>query len=137
MRRSAVVTAICAAGLVQTVMVPAGAARAQEPAAGIVAPSGLVVQIHDVVVEQDGLVRLRFLAPALAEGADFARIEGDFPWLCTGQALPALAANGVEAQQIVISVMDRPVPFGTLDPDAIQFFEAFRIADGDCILEVF
>ena len=39
--------------------------------------------------------------------------------------------------QIVISLSDRPVPFGEAAPDATQFFEAFALQDGTCIWEMF
>ncbi len=39
--------------------------------------------------------------------------------------------------QIFISISDRPVEFGTKDPDAAQVFEAYRPEDGTCIWEGF
>jgi len=38
---------------------------------------------------------------------------------------------------IVISMMDRPVVFGTSDPNATQFFEAFRIKEDSCEMDIF
>ena len=40
-----------------------------------------------------------------------------------------------QPEQIVISLMDRLVDFGATNPDATQFFEAYRIEDGTCIWE--
>jgi hypothetical protein len=33
----------------------------------------------------------------------------------------------------VIALMDRPVPFGTPDPDATIYISAYRIEEGRCL----
>jgi hypothetical protein len=45
--------------------------------------------------------------------------------------------EGPIPSQIIISLEDRPVPFGEADPEAVQYFEAFRVENGACIWEVF
>ena len=45
-------------------------------------------------------------------------------------------ATNSKRAQIVISIADRAVPFGTVDPEAVQFFEGYSIgADGGCVWE--
>jgi hypothetical protein len=103
----------------------------------ITTPSGEVVTLFDVVIEADtALARFRFLAPGIA-ARPFAEVQDDFPWLCTNLALPALAANDVTAAQVIISMSDRELPLGATDPDAVQYFEGFRIADAACIWEAY
>ena len=52
-------------------------------------------------------------------------------------ALPALGANGWAPTEVVVALSDREVPFGQPDPEAVQFFEGFRIEDGACIAQAF
>lgn len=108
------------------------------PAAAEGPPSGQPVTLYDLVIEAEaGLARFRFLMPGLAQGLDHAAVAADLPWLCENVALPELEANGWSVGTVVISVGDRTVPLGEMDPEAVQFFEAFRVTDGTCILEVF
>ena len=44
---------------------------------------------------------------------------------------------GPQAQQVIISIADRPVKFGEPDPDAVQVFEAFRPEGKSCVWEGF
>ena len=123
----------------------AGPAAAQESATQvsqalvIQAPSGLALMLQDVVWEPDSrIVRLRFVAESLGgpQAMPFSAVAGDFPWLCERYGVPALRPNELEASQIVIAIADRAVPFGTLDPEAVQFFEGFSIdAAGACVWE--
>jgi hypothetical protein len=85
-----------------------------------------------------GLARFRLVVPGLGEeGAAYEDVAGDFAWLCESLALPALDANGWAPTEVVISLSDREVPFGETDPEAVQFFEGFRVADGTCIAQAF
>ncbi|SHI38747.1 DUF6497 family protein [Wenxinia saemankumensis] len=125
--RAAIILALLAAPL---------AAPAQE----IDAPSGLHLVLQDVIWEAEtATVRLRFVAPALGgtgeDGAPmaFSEVSGDFQWLCDVHGVPAIVANDLAARQVVISIADREIPFGQMDPDAVQFFEGYSIAaDGTC-----
>jgi hypothetical protein len=110
----------------------------------IVVPSGQAVQFLDVVTDAPGpdgpTARFRFVAPAIArEGGtvDFDTAAADMLHLCETVALPHLAAAGQRPGQIVISLSDRPLPFGEAAPEATQFFEAYRFEDGRCIWEAF
>lgn len=113
------------------------AAPALGQPAEIALPSGRVVTPHDVI-ERGDAVRFRFLEPDLATVIDFvpyAALEADMRSLCETFALVRL--DGAAPAQIVISIMDRPVPFGTPDPDAAQVFEAYRPEGDSCIWEGF
>jgi hypothetical protein len=113
-------------------------------AAGAVAvPSGQPVTLDEVIWEDgDGaaVLRLRFLAPEIAaEGGTvgFEAAEGDMHHLCETVGLPLVAAEGRAVAQIVVSLADRPVPFGEADPAVTQFFDAFRPEAGSCVWEGF
>ena len=101
------------------------------------APSGQAVALYERVPEPDAAqVRYRFLAPALG-GQAYETVAADLPWLCANVALPDLRAQGLAAELVVISVGDRVVPLGQMDAEAVQYFDAFRITDDTCTLEVF
>ncbi|PYE85476.1 DUF6497 family protein [Pseudoroseicyclus aestuarii] len=102
-------------------------------------PSGASAQLLGVVLEEDlHVARFRFLVEALgSDGLTFEAVDADFAWLCAQLALPALRQNGWEAGQVILSYSDRDLPFGTLDAEATQYFEAFRVEDGACILDPF
>jgi len=108
----------------------------------IAVPSGQAVRLIEVIHAAPGpgglTVRFRFLAPGIARlggtvGPEAA--QADMAHLCHVYALPRLAGPAVS--QIVISLADRDVPFGAADPEATQFFEAFRVDGGACIWEPF
>lgn len=107
-------------------------------------PSGQPVTFLDVVHEAPGpeglTYRFRFLAPAIARVGgtiDSEQALEDMAALCESYVLSRLAAPGPQPSQIIISLADRPVPFGQPDPEATQFFEAFRPEGSSCIWEGF
>lgn len=108
-------------------------------------PSGQEVRLQEVIWNAPGpdgaAVRFRFVAPAIARdggGVGFEAAARDMLHLCQTLALPRIAAAGAEPQgQIIISLADREVPFGASDPQATQFFEAYRVENGSCIWEAF
>lgn len=110
----------------------------------VAVPSGQSVSLLDVVMNAPGpdgmAARFRFVAPAIAKdggSVDFETTSADMAYLCQTYALPRLAEMGPVPAQIIISMSDRPVPFGESSPDATQFFEAYRVEDGACIWEAF
>lgn len=118
----------------------ASPAGAQGPAM----PSGLQPILEEVLLEEVGgevWLRFRFTAeqvdPARDDALEFADIEADLALLCMGLAVPYMERHAVAADKVVVSVADRFVTYGTTDTAATQFFELFRIADGDCIWEAF
>jgi hypothetical protein len=107
-------------------------------------PSGQEVTFIDVVRDApgpDGLTyRFRFLAPAIARADGTVTTEmafEDMAALCDNFALPRVAGTGPAPGQIIISLSDRQVDFGVPNPDATQFFEAFRPEGDICIWEGF
>ncbi|EPX86618.1 hypothetical protein ruthe_01435 [Rubellimicrobium thermophilum DSM 16684] len=85
-----------------------------------------------------GLARFRLMVEGLGgEGAGWEDVAGDFAWLCERLALPALAAHGWTPTEVVIALSDREIPFGRMDPEAVQFIEGFRIAEGACVPQAF
>lgn len=107
-------------------------------------PSGQDMRLLDVIWNVPGpagmATRFRFLAPAIAReggGVDFETAAADMMHLCQTYALPRIEAAAAAPAQIIISLSDRDVPFGVPDPDATQFFEAYRVENEACIWEVF
>lgn len=106
-------------------------------------PSGQSVTLQEVVWNApgtDGLAtRFLFVAPAIAPGGgiDFDTASTDMQHLCDAFALPRVKDNTPPPEQIVISLSDRPVPFGQSAPEATQFFESYSIQDGVCTWEMF
>jgi len=105
------------------------------------APSGLRLYLGGVVLEPAaGIARFRFVAPAIdpaGGGVPYEAVAGDFGWLCERLAIPALRSNAQDLGQIIISIADRDVVFGTIDPDATQFFEAYAVDGETCVWEAF
>lgn len=107
-------------------------------------PSGQEVSLIEVLWEdQDGgpwWLRLRYLAPAIAAGAgqvDADVATGDMLALCRRDALPMLESDSRPVEQIIISLSAEAVEFGASAPDVMQYFDAYRPEDGDCIWEEF
>ena len=102
-------------------------------------PSGQSVELSEVLVDNtsgQSVVRFRFLAPQIArEGGnvpyDVAALDIDA--LCKVLVLPYLTEFDLDPKRVVISLSDRDVPFGTSNPAATQFFEAYRPENADCI----
>ena len=119
----------------------AGAALAQE---AIAVPSGQPVTLQDVIWNAPGpeglTVRFRFVAPDIAlQGGDvdFETASADMLFLCETYALPRIAVPGPAFEQIVISLADRPLDFGSTEPEATQYFEAYRPEGNSCIWDAF
>ncbi|MEP1586545.1 MAG: DUF6497 family protein [Tateyamaria sp.] len=106
-------------------------------------PSGQSVTLNEVLIDEvnaESWLRFRFLAPQIArETGDitYTAAEEDFAHLCETVARPYLVEFDLTPQVVVITLMDRPVPFGQADPEATQFIEAFRILDETCRWEAF
>ena len=102
-------------------------------------PSGQSIELHEVLIDaQDETtwLRFRFIAPQIARGEGqitYAEAEPDIIHLCNTVALPYIDQFTLAGEVIVISLADREIEFGQPDPDATQFFEAFRAQDGACI----
>lgn len=110
--------------------------------AAIPVPSGQPVSLMEVIWNEQGpeglTLRFRFLAPQISRDGglvDYDLAAADMLHLCQEYALPRIPNTGPAPQQIIISLSDRPVPFGETAPEATQFFEAFSLQDGTCIWE--
>jgi hypothetical protein len=108
--------------------------------AALEVPSGLAVTLQEVIWNVPGAqgltLRFRFVAQDLA-GLDVETALADMQVLCDRYAAPRLTDFGPVPQQIIISLADAARPFGETAPDAVQYFEAYRIENGACIWEMF
>lgn len=106
-------------------------------------PSGQAVYLQDTVNDAPGTEglasRFRFVAPAIAKdgGVSFEAAVADMAALCSDYALPRLASSGPKPAQIIISMADKPVPFGEPSPETVQYFEAYSVENGTCIWSAF
>jgi hypothetical protein len=103
-------------------------------------PSGQAVTLQEVIWNVPGAqglaLRFRFVAPGLAT-RDLETALADMQALCDAYAAPRLTDFGPVPAQIIISLADRPLPFGEAAPEAVQYFEAYRIENGACIWEIY
>lgn len=132
-------------------LIPAmpGAVQARDegwdPDFQITVPSGQSVTFMDIIRGEDSAVgtaiRYRFLAPGIARSdgsVAFMQAEEDMVVICQDYVLPQIhVAPGEMPDQIIIVLADRPTVHGIADPEATQFFEAYRPEDGLCIWEGF
>lgn len=106
-------------------------------------PSGQTVTLVEVLNDGSGsaenATRFRFLAPSISgrKAIDAEAALADIAWVCENFALPQMPALNPKATQIVVSLMDRDVPYGETDEAATQYFDAFLITNGTCELELF
>jgi hypothetical protein len=129
-------------GVVMVGVLTAGMALAQAP---LTLPSGVMATPFDQILDEGtGAIRMRFLVPALAEPAsiysgDPDRVFEDMLWLCETQvrALFPLPADPRDEgwDSVVVTLMDRPVEFGVMAPDAMQLFEGFALTMDGCDFE--
>lgn len=116
---------------------------AVDAAALIPVPSGQPVTLSEIIMDdQPGALwaRFRFLTPEISRSSgriDPETAMPDMDHLCETVALPHLRQSGEIPERVIISLSDRPVPFGAADPEATQFFEAYRLENGRCIWEGF
>ena len=109
----------------------------------ITVPSGQAVQLQDAIWNVDGplglTLRFRFVAPAIAPGGgvDVETAQADMQALCDRFALPRVSGIGPQPSQLIISMADRALPFGEAAPEATQYFEAFRLENGQCVWELY
>jgi hypothetical protein len=103
----------------------------------VAVPSGSEVRYLDTITNvpgQDGLTyRFRFVSPTI----DADKAPDDMLALCNTFAIDRLPTTGPIPNQIVITLSDRPTLFGQLSPEVTQFFEAYRVENGQCIWELF
>ena len=106
-------------------------------------PSGQSVTLHEVLVDMvngENWLRFRFVAPSI--GADKGKVSHDdaakdIEHLCAAVAVPYIAEYDLKSDLVVVSMADQKTKFGETNPDATQFFEAFRVQNDICIWEAF
>ncbi|MCF7699677.1 DUF6497 family protein [Loktanella sp. M215] len=107
----------------------------------IAVPSGLEISLYDVILDADSQVaRFRFLVPAIAPEAGnktFGDVIGDLQFVCDSVIVPALLEHGWTTGDVVLSVSDKPVDFGTYDSQVVQYFQPFRLDRDTCVWEDF
>lgn len=123
------------------VLAKPGLAQASVDEEAITLPSGQTVTFVETLVEEDAhVLRLRFVAPDLADPKtrpDFDALSADFEMLCHDYALPELQKLALPSPQVIVSLSSEPVVFGTIVPDVVQLFEAFSVENDSCMLELF
>ena len=137
---AAVLAAMVAASWLLVPRAPAGSL----PQGAISLPSGQVVTLLDVITNVPGsqglAARFRFLAPAISRSGGSVDVDTagkDMDWLCANFALGHISNIGPQPGQVIISLSDIDVPFGESHPEATQFFNAYSIADGTCVWDMF
>ncbi len=83
---------------------------------------------------------VRFVVPDIARKTATLSYDEAAPLmdrLCAQVALPAILNTGSTIEQILVILMDRPIPRGQAMPDATQFINIYSILDGHCIWEDF
>lgn len=99
-------------------------------------PSGASATPLDLIVEEQ-VQRVRMIGQGLAQDvAGYQRnpqiLFADMQDICSRH----IATTPVpEGSHVIVTLMDREVPFGISDPTAIQYFEAFTIRTGTCVLD--
>ena len=99
-------------------------------------PSGASAIPLDLIVEE-GVQRVRMIGQGLTQDVagyqrDPMRLFTDMQEICTRH----VAAGSVpEGSSVIVTLMDKEVQFGLSDPTAIQYFEAFTLRDGVCVLD--
>ena len=110
-------------------------------AGAIDVPSGQPLELYEVLVDDLGAetwIRFRFIAPEIARETGtitYEQAEPDMAALCQTLAIPYIAEYELDGQVVVISMSDRATEFGVPDPEATQFFEAYRLQNGVCVWE--
>jgi hypothetical protein len=104
-------------------------------------PSGQGIELFEVLIDEVGAevwLRFRFVAPAIGKdgaGLAYEDVLDDFEHLCARVALPYMDDYALQADVVVIAMLNRKVDFGVADPDVTQFVEAFRIEGALCAPE--
>ena len=104
--------------------------------AGHLVPSQQPVELYEVLIDTVGSedwLRFRFIAPTIGKGdgkRSFADVEADMAHLCATVAQPYMQEHGLRAEVVAITLLDRPVAFGQVDPEATQYIDVFRVSTG-------
>jgi len=78
---------------------------------------------------------LRFLAPQIARKVGritFDDAEPDLDYLCKKVGIPLIKSTGGGVDQVIVTLLDKPLPRGQRDPDVTQLGNAYRIIENTC-----
>jgi hypothetical protein len=121
---------------------PAALAEAW-PTGEVVAPSGQLLVLQDVMFEEnpwsgETQVAVRLLAPMIAgEGLLPTELRDDMEFACRTWGLPAAATLASPPDWVVVEMMEAPAERGTATPGIRRYFEQYRLQGPDCIWELF
>lgn len=115
-----------------------------EAADRLAVPSGQLVLPYEALWEDhvnegekgETWLVLRFLTPEIAKAKaklEFADASPDIDFICENIGLPLVEMTGGGVDQIVVTMMDIPIPRGKRDPSVTQFMSAYRVNEGVCI----
>lgn len=93
------------------------------------------VSLLDARIEDhDGQLqaRYRFVWPNLKSDTSYEIVAPGLMALCNDRIVPELGNQIDELWQIVVSVSEKPIEIGDMDPEVAQVFEAFVVVDGSC-----
>lgn len=109
----------------------------------VVAPSGQIVTLQEVLTEQnpwsgETQIVVRLLAPMIADDSlSDDLIRSDMEWACGVWGQSAASQPDRKVEWVVIEMMAATASRGTATPDIRRFYETYRL-DGDlCIWELF
>jgi len=112
----------------------------------ITVPSGQLVVPYEVLWEdhadaglpQETWLVLRFLAPQIAKETGkvrFADAAPDLDYLCKSLGLTIAGLTGGGVDQVLVVLLDQPLPRGAHRPGVTKFMSAYRVTTGACIWE--
>ena len=113
----------------------AAEAREATAAEAILLLSGIEARLQEVLREEAGQLRARYVADAFRRDAPIEEIAADMDHLCAAHVLPELGP--AEGERVIVSLADGPSEFGVANPGIAQVFEAYTIKNGRCIWEAF
>lgn len=119
--------------------VSAGEGQVDVPSGQMILPYEALWEDHRAEGESgETWLILRFLAPQIAKAKGritYGDAAPDIDQLCREIGLPLAAMTGGGVDQIVVTLMDQPLPRGARDAAVTQFMSAYRVIEGDCIWE--
>jgi len=117
---------------------------AREVVAGTIAvPSGQMVVPYEALWEDhakadqapETWLVLRFLAPEIARAKGkiaFQAAAPDIDFLCKKVGLPLASLTGGGVDQVLVVLLDQPLPRGARNPAVTKFMSAYRVNTGVC-----
>lgn len=109
-------------------------------------PSGQVVLPYEMLwedhlsegAEGETWLVLRFLAPQIAQktgDVSFEMAVLDLDELCASIGLPLVSITAGGVDQIIVTLLDQPLPRGESDQNVTKFMSAYRVDGEACIWE--